>query len=285
MNHFSHSCHPHPPGGRTFFLRLVSLLLCAALLTAGFLPALAAEPDTAPPLTAAELRQEMIRLNGPIAPEWIPIHTVGGAVDTVLAHDESFTRWSEAYQVPKALVQTVVLRELICCNVFDLLGDFLAEFWFQRCGAAERNGAEGALKAFSWLFKKDSSTGAGQIIADTAILANNMAVERGILPADSRVYDVNDWHDRADMWRRLRDDTDFNIQMVTLALILFADPPAPYEGLLDLTDDQAQAIFRSYTGTVVMMNAHLYYCGEYYLLFRRYNASLTGAADSQRTEA
>lgn len=110
----------------------------------------------------------------------------------------------------------------------------------------------------------DSSTGIGQIFASTAIAANNWGLNQGIL--SGKRYDVDNKHDRKEMWDKLNKDDAYNINMVGLVL----SHKASQLGISDLTaiePEQGVQVLGRYNGNIAY--GHLLY--KYVSIFDQYN--------------
>lgn len=95
--------------------------------------------------------------------------------------------------------------------------------------------------------KSDSSTGLGQIFANTAIVANNNAINKGLITG--RIYSSNVFNDRKDMWYGLYNNDEFNIKMVTLELIDCAREKGYINNMFYYTTNQNKGLLARYNGT------------------------------------
>mgnify|MGYP001077220445 CR=1 FL=1 len=153
-----------------------------------------------------------------------PYNSVSDCIDILYQYDELITDLSNTYFLPKAAIQSVLLRELKCYWGQDDVADsmVISYYTYQHC-------LEDYYDMALWqqlligppeyplLSKEDSSTGYGQIFASTAINANNWAVDEGIISRDK--YDYDDWHQREEIWDELRTNNEYNISMVALVLM------------------------------------------------------------------
>jgi hypothetical protein len=248
-------------------------LLCAGValvLAAGLaLPAAA--------MTETELRREFLGLEGLLGFTFLPLRTVNRSIDVLLSHDETITRYAEKYNMSKALIQASLLREIMHENILDIAGDAAVQLSYLLC----RIGLDGLVWQASFLFKTDSSTGLGQVMRWRAMgLINNFAAE-GVYEGET--YDPDDWRDCEKVWRALKYDPEFNIEMVALHHLYMARAKAgiedPLDGtLLSPTELQAKWIFAGYN-TNSLTSSHTVACYKYYLVLDRWNKGEINAAE------
>lgn len=140
-------------------------------------------------------------------------------IDIIYENDEFITEICNKYLLPKAAVQSILLRELRCYDVMDDIADSLVAQQFAYLYLVE------LYNNSSWYqqlimgypdmpvpYREDSSVGYGQILTETAIKTLNWYYK-------SDNYDYTDWHDREYIWYRLKDENEFNIEMVALVLM------------------------------------------------------------------
>ncbi|WP_018684453.1 hypothetical protein [Actinokineospora enzanensis] len=159
----------------------------------------------------------------------------GGEALTLRSTTESFTMTLNAdvfitdvarsLGVRKALVQTPLMWEIRKLNILD----------------------PGADEAVEQGLKNDSSTGLGQIFAQTAIRARNFCVRQGII--GGRILDFGNDTDRMDVWTRLRHDDIYNINTVPLVLIEGANDVGLSRPNLDYSEADTQQTLARYNGT------------------------------------
>ena len=123
------------------------------------------------------------------------------AYDDLIKNDEIITKYSNLFEVRKALIQTIILWEHGVEGADDRASD-KAVIGYYTLGFGPKN---------------DSSTGICQIYARTAIKAYNYAVKNGLI-SEKILLDENE-ENLKNMWYQLYSDVDFNIKMGTLNLL------------------------------------------------------------------
>ena len=123
------------------------------------------------------------------------------AYDDLIKNDEIITKYSNLFEVRKALIQTIILWEHGVEGADDRVSD-KAVIGYYTLGFGPKN---------------DSSTGICQIYARTAIKAYNYAVKNGLI-SEKILLDENE-ENLKNMWYQLYSDVDFNIKMGTLNLL------------------------------------------------------------------
>ena len=126
------------------------------------------------------------------------------AYDDLIKNDEIITKYSNLFEVRKALIQTIILWEHGVEGADDRASD-KAVIGYYTLGFGPKN---------------DSSTGICQIYARTAIKAYNYAVKNGLI-SEKILLDENE-ENLKNMWYQLYSDVDFNIKMGTLNLLYCA---------------------------------------------------------------
>lgn len=140
-------------------------------------------------------------------------------IDIIYENDEFITEICNKYLLPKAAVQSILLRELRCYDVMDDIADSLVAQQFAYLYLVE------LYNNSSWYqqlimgypdmpvpYREDSSVGYGQILTETAIKTLNWYYK-------SDNYHYTDWHDREYIWYKLKNENEFNIEMVALVLM------------------------------------------------------------------
>jgi len=244
------------------YKRLISAVLALMLAVGLALPAAA--------MTETELRWEFFGLEGLLGFTFMPLRTVNRSVSVLLGYDEIIARHAENYNMPKALLQTSLLREIMHENILDVGADIVVDIYFRACAL----GIENLMQPVTQIFKTDdSSTGPGQIESFTAIPNINWMIEAGLWEGEP--YDASNWSDRAEVWRRLRSDTDYNIENVALRHLRSArnlfGMQTPWDGSLqNLTEEQTQWMFAGYN-TGSLTSSHTVACYKYYLALDSWN--------------
>lgn len=113
--------------------------------------------------------------------------------------------------------------------------------------------------------REDSSTGYGQIFASTAINANNWAIDEGIISGNK--YDYDDWHQREEIWDKLRTNNEYNISMIPLVLMHGAFKKGFERNYYDYTVAQTKKMLAVYNGDDIYGEA-VYHS---YVIFEKYN--------------
>lgn len=158
-------------------------------------------------------------------------------VDFMLQFDALATRLSRSYNMKKALSQTVLLWEYCLQNAADSVTDVaVADYYVARM--------EGITPPSQ--LPDDSSTGACQIFARTAIDATNFAVQKGI--SSSKPFDAADWRSVWQMWRNLQVDR-MNIAQAALVLIRAADQTNVGEDYWNFPAADIRTVLARYNGT------------------------------------
>lgn len=181
----------------------------------------------------------------------VHIHTTEQCVDIILSYDSYITSLcnTTGFGMPKAFVQALLMRELWCVNSSDTAADLLV-----------LSGLD-----------NDSSTGYGQIFANTAIGALNY-VNSIEMPSGIESMDSADSDDLSEMWHDLYSDQSFNIKMVYYEILNCTNKTSqPNRILWQYSESQIKAILARYNGTgtdAALYGEEVY---EYYLIFSSYN--------------
>ena len=155
------------------------------------------------------------------------------ALEVVLSHDAAIEAASEKYNVDKEMIQSVLFQELRFYNVVR------------------------GVPVPPIVYRKDSSTGLGQIFASTAIDATNWYEKTN--------YDRNDKKDLEKFWNELQDE-DYNIDMVGRVLA-YKRSTLP-EGA------DAKRIMKAYNGSGELAEKYSNVTWQYYKAFEEYNSAL-----------
>ena len=106
------------------------------------------------------------------------------------------------------------------------------------------------------LGKHDSSTGFAQIFAWVGINAIRFAAEKGLAdPADlgfpdGRLPETRNWDDLCLVWRRLRRDRRYNMELGTLNLISAAQEMNGHTDFARYTPEETKRMFTRYNADV-----------------------------------
>ena len=191
-------------------------------------------------------------------------------LDILYKYDELITDISNKYLIPKASIQTILLRELRCYDVLDDIADsFVVQqfaYWYLVDVYRESEWYQQLIMGYPSMpipYKEDSSVGYGQIFARTAINALNWY--------NNSTYDYNDWHTREYIWNKLRNDNDFNIEMVALILIWGANEKGLNNDYWKYTEREIKQMLSRYNGVnsdAIQYGEETYNC---YTIFNKYN--------------
>lgn len=186
------------------------------------------------------------------------------ALEVVLSHDAAIEAASEKYKVEKEMIQSVLFQELRFYDVADPVVDSFVRqtqlFEHQVEAYAKAGLAEQMIRGVPKppiMYRKDSSTGLGQIFASTAIDATNWYEKTN--------YDRNDKKDLEKFWNELQDE-DYNIDMVGRVLA-YKRSTLP-EGA------DAKRIMRAYNGSGEMAERYSNVTSQYYKAFEEYNSTM-----------
>lgn len=198
-------------------------------------------------------------------------------MDIIYKYDEWITELSNKYLLPKAAIQTILLRELRCYDIRDDIADgFVVEQYAYLHNVELYNNSEWWLQLIMgypempFPYKEDSSVGYGQIFASTAINANNWAVTNRIISGYQ--YDYNNWKEREEVWTKLKDDNNYNIGMIALVLIYGADDQGLHDCYWRYDETELKTMLSRYNGfgdQAVAYGNQAYNCYE---IFDKYNA-------------
>lgn len=187
------------------------------------------------------------------------VYTTTRAFDILLSWDKLLTSLSRAFRMRKALIQVPILWELRHMTKTDVAQD-----------AAVRVHYETGLPGPS-----DSSTGAGQIFAATAIAARNHAVSQGLL--NDTVRDPASEADLWPIWDKLNSDTEYNMSTVPLVHIWGASTVGAPRPSLDYTEENTRKVLVRYQGSGPDAEREGAKRLELYKIIERYNAIVRGA--------
>ena len=146
------------------------------------------------------------------------------AVEDTLSYDSIFTNLSNKFGMRKALIQTVSMWERACEGKDDPIADARVrsyyawevqmETWYNLPDAIRLITPQPEFPLFS---DADSSTGFSQIFAKTGINARNWAKENGYIT--DREYNLDNWKDMWEVWQKLNEDINFNLETCALVLL------------------------------------------------------------------
>jgi len=198
------------------------------------------------------------------------------AVDIIMYYDEHITAIANRFGISKALMQSVLMREIRWVDLSDDVADraVIATHVYQNSLYEFSNFplVQRALDNFPQvplIMREDSSTGLGQIFANTAINAHNWYYNDN---PNFEPLSFQNRFERFEMWNRLRTDNYFNLEMVGMVLahkiyLLGHNPNTT-------NPEQIREILARYNGTgdAAILNGIVVF--EYYLLFSVFNACI-----------
>lgn len=164
---------------------------------------------------------------------------------------------AERYRMPPALLQAVLYKEMTEIDLLDLAADLIV--------------AAGCFP------KKDSSTGYAQIFGKTGVESINFAVRRGLtsfealrLPC-SGPLDPRNLSDVRKVWRRLRREPRFNIEVAALTLLSAADEMTGKTCFDSFSEEELKLILTRYNADVRHVTAYGEDAFRLYLSFKANN--------------
>lgn len=181
------------------------------------------------------------------------VRSTAEAAKNVLKYDGQLTRISQKYGIRKALIQSVLMWEHSLEGRDDTLSDGMVvttnNYYKQLESWNNLSAVQQAITPMPTpplVTVDDSSTGFGQIFASTAISAINYGVDKGIYY--SRKYNAEDWHDIWNVWQKLNEDIDYNIESCALVLIWGANDVGINAIKYSYTDQELKTIIARYNG-------------------------------------
>lgn len=159
--------------------------------------------------------------------------------DRVATHDALITELATSHKVYKALIMTPMIWEGAVINPGDPAADIAVRAYY---AWKEGRAPEPPV------LKDDSSTGACQIFARTAISARNWAKSKRLLL--DRTYDASKWQDIWVVWQKLAEDEAFSITTALYVMMHEATTRTmvPYTDLRNLTPSQVMNTLTGYNG-------------------------------------
>lgn len=199
-------------------------------------------------------------------------YSTAECLNIIFNNDSFITEISNKYLIPKTAIQTVLLRELRCYDVRDDIADtfVIQQFYYLNQVEIYENSEwyQQLIMGYPKMpipYREDSSVGYGQIFASTAINASNWYKNTN--------YDYSDWHDREYMWNQLRENNNFNIEMIAMVLIWGANDKGLKKEYWKYSEDEMKEMFARYNGTnsdAKKYGDEVYNC---YLIFDNYNTN------------
>lgn len=184
----------------------------------------------------------------------IGFYSTSDALNKVIEMEDVIIATGEKYGADKTMIQTVLFKELRMIDVRDVFADHLVTQYYNYKADLNNYVNSNAWNRFitdppqpPLISVKDSSTGVGQIFAQTAIRSWNMLVERGITDGD--LLNEENEEDVYNTWRRLSEDEQFNVEMIGIVLrseALNCNIEYDFE---NYTDDDIKTVFMRYNGS------------------------------------
>ena len=205
-------------------------------------------------------------------------HSSEDALDIILSYDDIITKYSNRFDIPKALLQTVIFREQRFVWFADDVADSIViQSYFYDKALDDWQALSPAQQLVTPLpeipigYRHDCSTGLAQIFGATAIKAINYAVLQGII-TDERSYNAENLEDLKTIWYKLKDDDDFNVKCAALTLIFEARSTLGYsEDYQNYNMDQIAMIFTKYNSISDLPNDYGKDCAKWFTIFNKYN--------------
>lgn len=202
----------------------------------------------------------------------IGYYSTSRCIEILYEYDELITELSNKYFLPKAAIQSILLRELRCYDIRDDAADLFVISQFNYLHSLdEYNSLDWWQKLFvsppyvPFPYIEDTSVGYGQIKAETAIYADNWAKDNKLIVGEKYSYD--DWKDRERVWKKLKYDNEYNIEMVALVLMHGVSDIGFGNKYWKYNDSQIKKLLAKYNGDD-NYGDEVYRC---YLIFDKYN--------------
>lgn len=196
--------------------------------------------------------------------------------ELVFNADEIITEISNLYKVRKALIQTVFMWESSCIRADDSAADLLVEAYYnykneleewENLSEEEQENTPEPIEPV--VSRDDSSTGICQIFAKTAIDAYNYNVKRCNITGTE--LDSTDWKTVYNVWKNLKDNSNYSLQMAALVLLRGADLVDVSEITYNYTEDEVKKVLARYNGTNSDATAYGERNYNIYKIFEKYN--------------
>ncbi len=177
------------------------------------------------------------------------------AADDTLSYNSIFEELSNRFKMKKSLIQTVAMWERACEGVDDPAADYAVENYYLYQEQVETwnnlSPAEQAIVPYPTPIipsREDSSTGFGQIYAQTAIKARNWAANKNLI--SDRQYNYENWKERKEVWEKLKNNVQYNLETCALTL-LWGAADIGYENInpYNYTQEQIRKILARYNGS------------------------------------
>lgn len=204
---------------------------------------------------------------------YVRTYTAEEALELIFKYDQPITSMANRLQMPKALIQGILLREITCIYIADDMADLAVMNYF----TYEQN-LDTYMK-LPWYLKigmiievpspmrNDSSTGLGQIFAKTAINSNNYAIDKKYIVGNK--YNYDDWSQRKTIWYKLKNDNEYNVGMV--GLVLKTGAAEKKVDTKKLTANDTKIVLARYNGTAKATSKYGSLVYNYYKIFKQYN--------------
>ena len=188
----------------------------------------------------------------------LKIYTQPRIEKIIAGQAEWLARLERMYGIPRACIQAVMFKEMSDMDILDILADFAVKcYWiqFDVLSFFRRVLKKPPLRHFpgGLLKKRDSSTGYAQIFGYVAIRAIHFSFIHGLdsdlasfnLPAKKSLDEKNPADLRL-IWRKLNQDSAFNLRMAALNLISAAEETTGRIDFSSYTPEEFQLIFTRY---------------------------------------
>lgn len=183
---------------------------------------------------------------------------------------------SERYAIPAPVLQAVLYQEITKIDVLDIAADLLVRLNWLRLTLRGRLDGELPKKLGLWN-KLDSSTGYAQIFGRVGIDAINFALDRGLTTMEAlripvqRRLDRDRPRDLRLVWRLLKRNTGFNLEVAALNLLSAAEEKTGRIDFSSFSPEELKLIFTRYNGTSKTVSAYGKEAYQHYLRYTERN--------------
>ena len=183
---------------------------------------------------------------------------------------------SARYAIPAPVLQAMLYQEISKIDVLDIAADLLVRFNWLRLTL--RGKLDGEMPSGLSLWNKlDSSTGYAQIFARVGIDAINFALDRGLTTMEALKIPVQRRLDRDRprdvrlIWRLLKRNKSFNLELAALNLLSAAEEKTGRTDFSSFSPEELKLIFTRYNGTSRSVSAYGKAAYQQYLRYQEIN--------------
>ena len=180
----------------------------------------------------------------------------GKAEGIVERYDAWIGQVAERYQVPAALIKSILYQEMTQIDLMDPVADIAVQI-------APR-------------YSRDSSTGYAQVFGRVGLVAVNFAVDRGLATYESLGISCDHRLDEASrrdvrkVWRKLHEDPKANIEIAALNLLVIADELVGRLDFDTFSDDEIKLVLSRYNANTNQVTS---YGEQAFQHYKRYSES------------